>query len=246
MAEQSFEIIEENNVENVKESVIPIITTQETIPLPIGGAVEGLAIETVQKVDFEKKLAEFRPDYSDLEAKGGYFVPFAKEMASTKISPTLNYTKSLSYKEYMLPMIEGLPFFSKMCLVYEDLEGKPVLMLQNKEYMDNSRTKPIHEDIYDSWEKCSKEKPDSDEANLFKRLRPRGMGLSPLHGYVVESTEGRQLVISDHSLNVYKNLAGKLYLEKDGTVVPDSQKWNLVKDMEKIANDVRMKEMFRV
>jgi hypothetical protein len=263
-------------------------------------------VETINdpKLVFEKQQAEFKPDYSDLKNKAGYFAPFAEEMERI-VDSKMAYEDAMKFKNYRLPVMEGLPIVVAMCLVYEDEAGNPMIMLKRKEYIDPEKTM-IHEDIYDSWEAESKQRPESENAKLFKKLRPRGTGLAPIHGYVVESTEGRQLIlsdnnsidkervgslsrkagleygvkkvidgegskimelsaadvtnmkylndnisslkgiISDRSLRIYKNLAEKLYLKHEETIDRDSQKWNFVKDMEKIADNVRNKKLFGI
>lgn len=46
-------------------------------------------------------------------------------------------------------------------------------------------------------------------------------------------------VISGTALKIYERLAEKLYIDNDGSVVPNGHKWNFVMDLEGLARKVR-------
>lgn len=146
--------------------------------------------------DFEAFITSFEPSYENLKiSENPYAREFAYDMEKRLPNKLTDEGSAEKLKKVRLPSMKGLPVVTSMCLVTTTPDGKAVIMLPERQYI--TKASYIHEDIWDTWEKAKKTTPEDSKSTLFEKLNKTVSRENMLHGYIIESTEGRQLVISD-------------------------------------------------
>jgi len=150
-----------------------------------------------EKAGFERISASLNPNYENLISKGGFVGQFARDMLGRFSFGKISYDEALKFKKTRVPSMQGLSIISSMCVIYEDYSGDPVIMLPDRDFLP--RRHFTHEDIYESWKGRSVADPNGERSKLFEKLRQPYIKNTALNGYIIESTAGRQLVISNNN-----------------------------------------------
>lgn len=145
--------------------------------------------DKVTEADYKKAVEKFVSE--ERPVSNNKYVNSLNETIMSRARKPLSFEDAVRLKKIRVPLAEGLPLFAGLCLLVKTKDGNNELLTFPPGYVGKN---PTHNDILRSWKS---ENPDAAiSSGKIDTNELEKDGIFP-HAYIVESTVGRELIITD-------------------------------------------------
>lgn len=145
--------------------------------------------DEVTETDYKKAVEKFVT--TEWPISNNKYLNNLNETIKSRARRPLTFEEAQLLKKVRVPQAEGMPLFAGMCLLVRTKDGDSELLTFAPGYV---RKNPSHRDILESWKLQTSDVTTSLDKISINELEDNG---TFPHAYLVESTAGRELIVTD-------------------------------------------------